>query len=515
MRAWLGALALMASVWGGAAEARDRAIHVDLAGPSKPRDRMADLSIGSDYPGTLYRQDSLAQLATVQKELRFRYIRFHAIFHDVLGTYTEADGKPVYDWTKIDALYDELLKLGLKPFVELGFTPWAMRTSDQTIFWWKGNTSHPQPAKWDALVDAFIRHEIEKRGIDEVRSWYFEVWNEPNLDGFWEKADKAAYFDLYARTARILKSVDSQLRVGGPATAGAAWVPDFLAFAAENKLPVDFVATHTYGVKGGFLDANGKDDNKLDLSPDSITGDIFRVRKEIEASAYPGIPLYFTEWSTSYSPRDSVHDSYLSAAFILDKLRKVEGLVQGMSYWTFSDLFEEPGPPTAPFEGGFGLMNPQGIRKPAWFAYKYLNGLGDTEFATGDAQSIATVKDGTVQLLAWHYAPPNQQVSNRSYYTKVLPVAEAAALAVNFTGLAPGEYKVAIRRTGFRSNDAYTGFIELGSPQVLRDDQVSLLAQMTADRPNTQTLTVTRNGRGQLTIPMRAYDVVMVELVKS
>jgi xylan 1,4-beta-xylosidase len=407
-----------------------------------------------------------------------------------------------------------LLKLGLKPFVELGFTPWAMSTSNNQIFYWKGNTSHPQPAKWDALVEAFIRHEIEKRGADEVRSWYFEVWNEPNLDGFWEKADKAAYFDLYARTARILKSVDPQLRVGGPATAGAAWVPEFLAFAAENKLPVDFVATHTYGVKGGFLDANGKDDNKLDLSPDSIVGDVAKVRKEIDASAYPGIPLYFTEWSTSYSPRDSIHDSYLSAPFILDKLRKSEGLVQGMSYWTFSDLFEEPGPPTAPFEGGFGLMNPQGIRKPSWFAYKYLNSLGDKEYATGDTQSIATVKDGRVQLLAWHYEPPKQNVSNRSYYTKVLPASELGQLSLNITGLAPGEYRVEIRRTGFRSNDAYTAFIEMGSPKVMRPDQIDLLNQMTADRPNKLTITVSRNGRGQVSIPMRAYDVVMVEIIK-
>lgn len=514
-RKWLGGLALFAMFLGGAAEARDRVIRVDLAAPSKPRDRMADLSIGSDYPGTLFRQDSLAQLALVQKELHFRYIRFHAIFHDVLGTYTEVDGKPVYDWTKIDLLYDELLKLGIKPFVELGFTPDAMKTSDQTIFWWKGNTSHPQPAKWDALVEAFIRHQIEKRGIDEVRSWYFEVWNEPNLDGFWEKADKAAYFDLYARTARILKTIDPKLRVGGPATAGAAWVPEFLAFAAENKLPVDFVATHTYGVKGGFLDANGKDDNKLDPSPDSIIGDVARVRREIDASPYPGIPLYFTEWSTSYSPRDSVHDSYLSASFILEKLHRSEGLAQGMSYWTFSDLFEEPGPPTAPFEGGFGLLNPQGIRKPAWFAFKYLNSLGDQEYATGDAQSIAAVKDGKVQLLAWNYVSPDQTVSNRSYYTKVLPAADSSPLAISFAGLAPGDYKVEIRRTGFRSNDPYTAFIEMGSPQVLRDDQVSLLGEMTADRPNRSTLTVKRNGKGQLTIQMRAYDVVLVELTKS
>ncbi|MCW3847270.1 beta-xylosidase [Sphingomonas sp. LB-2] len=513
-KTWLGALALLTTALGGAAEARDRSIRIDLAGPSKPRDRMADLSIGSDYPGTLYRQDSLAQLATVQKELRFRYIRFHAIFHDVLGTYTEVDGKPVYDWTKIDLLYDELLKLGLKPFVELGFTPWAMKTSDNQIFYWKGNTSHPQPEKWDALVDAFIRHEIEKRGLDEVRSWYFEVWNEPNLAGFWEKADKAAYFDLYARTARILKAADPQLRVGGPATAGAAWVPDFLAFAHANQLPVDFVATHTYGVKGGFLDANGKEDNKLDSSPDSIVGDVARVRKEIDASPYPGIPLYFTEWSTSYSPRDSIHDSYLSAAFILDKLHRTEGLAQGMSYWTFSDLFEEPGPQNAPFEGGFGLMNPQSVRKPAWFAYKYLNSLGDKEYATGDAQSIAAIKDGKVQLLAWHYASPDQKVSNRSYYTKVLPAADQGQLTISVAGLEPGEYKVMIRRTGFRSNDAYTGFIEMGSPQLIRTDQVDLLNQMTADRPITNPLTVKRNGRGEVTVQMRSYDVVLVELVK-
>lgn len=189
MRIWLGALALLAAVFGGVEVHAQtaRTIRVDLSGPSRMRDRMADLSIGSDYPGTLIREDSLAQLGLVQKELGFRYIRFHAIFHDVLGTYREVDGKPVYDWRGIDHLYDRLLALRIKPFVELGFTPDAMKTSDQTIFWWKGNSSHPQPAKWDALVDAFARHLIARYGRAEVQSWFFEVWNEPNLDGFWER----------------------------------------------------------------------------------------------------------------------------------------------------------------------------------------------------------------------------------------------------------------------------------------------------------------------------------------
>jgi xylan 1,4-beta-xylosidase len=513
MRIWLAVAALAMLAIGAPVQAQQaRHIGVDLSGPSRPRDPMAELSVGSDYPGTLIREDSLTQLALAQRELGFRYIRFHAIFHDVLGTYREAGGKPVYDWTGIDKLYDQLLALKIKPFVELGFTPDAMKTSDQTIFWWKGNSSHPQPGKWTALVDAFVRHAIARYGADEVRSWFFEVWNEPNLDGFWEKADQAAYFDLYDRTARTIKAIDPALRVGGPATAGAAWVPEFLAHVAANRVPVDFVSTHSYGVDGGFLDEKGVSDTKLSPSPDAIIGDVRRVRQQIEASAFPGLPLYFTEWSTSYTPRDAVHDSYLSGPYILTKLRESEGVAQGMSYWTYTDLFEEPGPPTAPFEGGFGLINPQGIRKPAWFAYKYLNRLGDREYATGDAQSIATARGKTVQLLAWHYESPQQPVSNRSYFTRVLPAAELGPLEIELRGMRPGSYSVAVRRTGFRRNDAYTAYLEMGAPKTLAETQVAALQAMTLDTPEAHTLQVGQGGTATLRLPMRAYDMVLVEL---
>jgi xylan 1,4-beta-xylosidase len=333
---------------------------------------MAQMSIGSDYPGTLIRDDSLAQLRIAQKELHFRYIRFHNIFADQLGVYREVDGKAAYDWRRVDYLYDQLLSMDLKPFVELGFTPDAMKQSDQTIFYWKGNTSHPQPDKWTALVDAFVRHVVSRYGAQEVRSWYFEFWNEPNLGGFWEKADQQAYLEYYGRTARTIKAIDPQLRVGGPSTAGAAWVPEILAYAKKNNVPVDFITTHTYGVEGGFLDENGEGDNKLSRNPDAVVQDVRKVRREIEASGRPGLPLFLTEWSSSYNPRDPIHDDYFSAAYILSKLRRTEGLAQGMSYWTYSDLFEEPGPQIRPFEGGFGLMTPQGVRKASWFAYKYL-----------------------------------------------------------------------------------------------------------------------------------------------
>jgi xylan 1,4-beta-xylosidase len=489
-----------------------RVIRVDVGGPSRARDHFADLSVGSDYPGTLIRNDTLAHLKLVRSELGFRYVRFHAIFHDVLGTYREQAGEPRYDWAKIDDLYDKLLAMGIKPFVELGFTPDAMKTSEQTIFYWKGNTSHPNPEKWTRLVDAFVRHLFARYGQNEVRTWFFEVWNEPNLAAFWEGADQAAYFDLYARTARTLKAIDPELKVGGPATAGAAWVPEFLSHAAAGQLPVDFVATHTYGVDGGFLDQNGKADTKLSPSPDAIVGDVRRVRQEIEASPMPGLPLYFTEWSTSYTSRDPVHDSYHSASYILSKLEESNGLLQGMSYWTFSDLFEEPGPPTAPFQGGFGLLNPQGIRKPAYFAYKYLNGLGDREIDTHDPQSMAALDGDVVQVLAWYYAPPDQPVSNRPYFTAVHPAAEREPLLIALSGMKAGAYDARIYRTGFERNDAHTAYLKLGSPSTLTPAQIEQLQALTLDEPEVQSVQTDGQGAAQLTLPLREYDVILVEL---
>ena len=164
-------------------QAAPRTIVVNIEDSTGPVDRFFDLSVGSDYPGTLIRGDSQAQLKTTVDELGFRYIRFHAIFHDVLRTVQIEDGKTIYDWSGIDRLYDDLLARNIRPFVELGFTPKVLATSESSIFYWKGNTSHPKPEGWRNLIDAFIRHIEARYGRDEVRTWFFEVWNEPNLSG--------------------------------------------------------------------------------------------------------------------------------------------------------------------------------------------------------------------------------------------------------------------------------------------------------------------------------------------
>ncbi|NMN04924.1 beta-xylosidase/photosystem II stability/assembly factor-like uncharacterized protein [Novosphingobium sp. SG919] len=490
-----------------------RQIAIDAARDGGPIDRFFDLSIGSDYPGTLRRPENMAQLKIASEELGFRTIRFHDIFHDALGTVKRVNGKIVYDWTAIDALYDDLKARNLRPFVELGFTPDAIKTSDQTIFYWKGNTSHPQPGPWRDLVDAFVRHAIARYGREEVRQWFFEVWNEPNLAGFWEKADQPAYFDLYLQTAQTIKAIDPQLRVGGPSTAGAAWVPELLAYVKAKGGTIDFVTTHTYGVNGGFLDEMGKDDTKLDPSAQAITGDVLRVRQQIEASPFPGLPLYFTEWSTSYTPRDLVHDSYVSAPYILSKLKAVEGAAQGMSYWVYSDLFEEPGPPTTEFHGGFGLMTKDGIRKPAWFAYKYLHALQGHRVPSADGQSWIASDGRKLAALVWDFRQPDQPTSNRSFFGKLVPNAPVAPVRLAFNHLKPGRYRYTLHRTGYRANDAYSAYIDMGAPEQLTPAQLASLQAQAQDQPEaSETVTVGSDGAFVREVPMHSNDVALATL---
>lgn len=499
------------------AAAPARRVLLDLAQAKQPLDRFFDHCVGSDFPGTLFRDDSLGQLKTAVDELGFRYLRFHAIFHDVFKTVTrDAAGKLVFDFTNIDKLYDAMLARRIKPFVELGFTPQALKTSDNKIFYWEGNTSHPEPQGWGQLIEAFTRHILQRYGAAEVRSWYFEVWNEPNLDGFWEKADQSAYFDLYTRTAKIIKAIDPALRVGGPSTAGAAWVPEFLAHAKATNSAVDFITTHTYGVEHGFLDEFGVEDRMLSPNPDAIVGDVRRVREQIEASHLPGLPLFFTEWSTSYNPRDKVHDSYMSAPYVLTKLKATQGLAQHMSYWTYTDLFEEPGPPDAPFHGGFGMMTREGIRKPVWFAYKYLAALAQLngrEVPSSDSQAWAATDGKQVRAIVWDWRNTEQKVSNRSFFGKPQPAKVAGTVQVELRNLAPGRYRLTQQRTGYAVNDAHSAYLKMGAPKDLDAKQLAALQALTRDLPELKReLRVGANGVARIRLPLRTHDVVLLSL---
>ncbi|MDO3628833.1 glycoside hydrolase [Mucilaginibacter sp. BT774] len=475
--------------------------------------------VGAGRANEGLRADWQQQLAIARKECGFKYIRMHGLLTDDMAVYSEdSKGNPQYNYQYVDALYDYIISIGMKPFVELGFMPGALASGNKTIFWWRGNVTPPKDyEKWEGLIRNLTQHFTERYGANEVKTWYFEVWNEPNLkDGFWT-GSQSDYFKLYQYSAKAVKSVNQAYKVGGPATAGAAWVPEMIAFCKENAVPIDFISTHSYGVKQGFLDEHGSSGTVLDKNEWSVSGDVLNSRKQIQTSAIPGLELHYTEWSSSYTPADPLHDSYHEAAYILKKLKQVGTAANSMSYWTFTDIFEESGPRFTPFHGGFGLMNIEGIKKPAFFAYSFLNKLGETELVNRDSSSWACKNNrGDVQVLLWDYTYTlPDSINNQSYYIRDLPAKSKGQVKLAISGIPKGRYRMEVYKIGYKVNDAYMTYVAFNKPNQLTKPQVDLLKKQNDGLPILkEDITISSSGAFSKVLPIRENDVFLIKLVK-
>lgn len=343
----------------------------DLSGRTTDFPHFWEHTVGSGHATLALRADWQAQLKQAHDELGMRHVRFHGILGDDMGTLVSEGDTFFYSFFNTDQIFDFLLSIGMKPFVELSFMPSALSSGDQTVFHYRANVGRPRDyAQWAVLIRKLVRHWVDRYGLGEVRQWFFEVWNEPNLTAF-GNGQQSDYFELYRYTVEAIKGVDAMLKVGGPATAANAWIDDFLAFCKANDLPADFVSTHHYPT-----DAFGKPGDDTEAQLAASTRSILREQARDVRKNAGDLPVYYTEWCTSSNPRDPMHDDPYAAAFIVKTILEASGLVQGYSYWTFSDIFEENYFPSIPFHGGFGLLNIHGIAKPAYRAFQLLHELG-------------------------------------------------------------------------------------------------------------------------------------------
>ncbi|MCF8357911.1 MAG: hypothetical protein K9H26_04080 [Prolixibacteraceae bacterium] len=499
---------------------KERVISIDFNNEKGALNKMFNECVGAGRANEGLRADWQQQLAYVKKACGFRYIRFHGLFTDDMGVYKEdRDGNPQYNFMYIDALFDYLLSIDIKPFVELGFMPNDLASGPETIFWWKGNVTPPKDHdKWGALVRNTVQHWTDRYGEDEVKTWYFEVWNEPNLKpGFWT-GTMEDYFKLYKYSALAVKSVNQDYRIGGPGTAGAAWEEEMIDFCVKNNVPLDFVSAHSYGVNQGYLDEYGNSGTVLAPQEFAVSGDVLQSRKEIAASPKPDLELHFTEWSASYTPFDPIHDSYHEAAYVLQKIKQVGDAAQSMSYWVFTDIFEESAPRFTPFHGGFGMLNMQGINKPVFYAYQFLNRLGDIELNNPDNMSWAC-KDskGNIQVLAYDFTHthPGDSVNNQVYYIRDLPSNDKGKLKINISGVPAGNYSLEVYKTGYRCNDAYTAYYDLGRPNQLTQIQVEQIKKLNNGAPiSGEIVKVEADGLFTKELAIRENDVYFLNLIK-
>ena len=411
----MGCSGLLASVlWG---QSPTLEVTVNARETGRPFPHFWEQIFGSGRAILSLRDSYRRDLRSMKASTAIQYVRFHAIFHDEVGVYDEdANGQPVYNWSYVDQIYDGLLENGVRPFVEMSFMPRKLAASQEPhAFWYKPLPSPPRDyEKWEKLVYNFARHLVDRYGIDEVAQWYFEVWNEPNID-FWSGQPKqATYFELYDHAAKGIKQAGQRLRVGGPASAQAAWIPAIIDHCVKGGVPLDFVSTHVYA-NDSSEDVFGTHE-KIPRS-DLVGRAVRKVYDEVTHSSRPDLPIHWSEYNASYKNEVEVTDSAFMGPWLANTIRQSDGLVTTMSYWTFSDVFEEQGVVKKPFYGGFGLIAEGGVPKAAFQAFAMLHRLGNQRMQANLEDALVTKRaDGTVAVAVWNYAPPEESGTARKVH---------------------------------------------------------------------------------------------------
>ncbi len=426
---FVGALAF--SLGGQAPSDTVEEIALDTHAPVRPFPHFWEQMFGSGRAILSLRESYRRDLRTMRESTGIRYVRFHAILDDEVGVYDEdAQGRPIYNWSYVDQIYDGLLENGVRPFVELSFMPRKLAASlTPHPFWYKPLPSPPASyAKWQELVYQFAHHLTERYGGQETRQWYFEVWNEPNID-FWSGQPKqATYFELYDHAARAIKRADLGLRVGGPATAQAAWVDAMIAHAVQSNVPIDFVSTHVYA-NDSSEDVFGT--HETIPRRDMVARAVRKVYDQVKASARPDLPIIWSEYNASYKNEIDVTDSAFMGPWLGNNIRMCDGLTTAMSYWTFSDVFEEQGVVKTPFYGGYGLIAEGGVPKAAFNAFRMLHHLGEQRQQPDLADALVTRRpDGSLAVAIWNYAPPSENGSARVIHLRLKDGSSAAQIHV-------------------------------------------------------------------------------------
>jgi xylan 1,4-beta-xylosidase len=423
-----------------------------LARPWRPmigseRLSQLDATVG---PGGRHIGDEFGEaLRMAHDELGVRAVRAHAILHDDLGVYHERDGEPVYDFGGIDRIYDRVLSLGLRPIVEISFMPRDLASDpSKTVFHYGAIVSPPKDwDRWTALAGELTSHLVDRYGVDEVRTWGFEVWNEANLDVFWA-GTREEYFRLYDVTAAAVKAVDRQLPVGGPASAAAAWLDDTLGHVSQSGAPLDFLSTHTYG------------NAPLDLRP------------IVARHGRPGLPLWWTEWGAHATHFNRAHDSVWSAAYLVRGMVSAMGRLDALAYWTISDHFEELGRAPSLLHGGFGLLAVGNLRKPRWWGLWMLEQLGaervsvavDGDGAGDMVNAIGTrSRDGRVSVVVWNGTVDVSKSAGDARLDR--------EVTVTFSGLLTAQYRVRHRRLDHQHSDLNAAWNRLAGGREWPDDE--------------------------------------------
>jgi xylan 1,4-beta-xylosidase len=512
----LAALSVLLLARGAAAS--DYQLTVNAGSEIGPVNRFWQGAVGSDH---MYMVVASARTGLNLKgayelaasELGMKRVRGHGIFDDDVGVYHEVNGQPTYTWTNLDQIFDYITSIGMDPLIEVGFMPTDLASGTKTFGWYggvPGNVTLPTDwSKWSDFIYNVAAHCIQRYGVDRVRTWNWEVWNEPDLPrGDFFTGTIQDYFQLYDTTVQGLMRADSQLRVGGPSVAVSSdnWISDFIDHCMTNNVKLDFITWHAYphfkadatAIPGAQRGVQGVLDQKK--------------------AQYPQLNVqnYLTEWNTTYLGGTSF-DNEMAASFVAKTVHGLFASQNGVkapdaaAFWVISELWEEWQTTADAFDVMGMVTRTHNVRKPSYLAFQMMASMQNTEidFQGGTTSSRglngwATVSDDKKQVEVLIY-DHNFVSGTDSSADSVSTVMDNVTLALQ--GLPFAKPSVTVQRYGVDHdhNNAYAVFTNGGSPKTPSDALWTMMqdaGQLRTVQPD-QTLATTG---GALTLSFQQYQ---------
>lgn len=443
----------------------------------------------------------------------FRYVRFHNFISKWTDVYNEDEqGNPIYNFENLDEIFDNIIKCGYFPFLEISFCPEALSAKPHIFFdGYEPNVAMPDSfEKWESMIKTIVTHFKDRYGIECLKKWYFEVWNEPDLfhDG---TMTTDIYFELYDYTVRAVKSVDDALMVGGPATSKCLWVKEFIEHVEKgsevfggDRVPCDFISTHAYPSDVAFLDTDYGD---VKLQNSNLMYTLFSKTREImNNSSLSDVPLIMGEWNSSAGPFAINHDHKNNAAYIVKIFDDLGDIIDGSLYWNMSDIYQECGFHHIPFHGGYGLTNVNDIPKSSFNAFALLNELKGKKVET-----LASGEKGSYGYLS--ALDEENKVLNILFYNYEEPEEESKEITfdIEINGIDRETTSIFTKTICDEQGSAYEWWLKLGSPWFVNKEILELLEKKSM--PKEDELVIFKdNGKYKFKVELGLGDIALYKI---
>lgn len=436
----------------------------------------------------LLRGDMQQHIIRLHEELHFEYIRFWDIYAPELFLYSDTP-KRTYNFSKLDSIIDFLIANNLRPYIELGFKPIRLlKNTYHYIINEDRNSIFATLSEYGEFLTQLLKHWVNRYGISEVEQWYFEEWRNT------EQENLSYYFEKFDIAYEAIKSFSSNIQVGG---SGINWDEGVLfetiirQWKKRTCYP-DFFSIYSYPYdrsKISVIPKEGEGYNDVYSRNSEYMKDyVDAARKVLNENGFWNQELHISEWNFTVSNRSCLNDSIFKGAYIVKNLLDVIDKTELVGYWFGSDLFSEYYDTEHLLDGSGGLLSKDGICKPAFYAFSFMNRLGEYLLGKNANSVVTTNLHDTYCILCHHYVFPNYKFfmkkENETLITEESEYFDSDAIRLHFSinGVKNGTYQVKRRTVNKDNGSVQDEWIKMGLSDNLNIQDIGYLRQICVPR---------------------------------